>query len=214
MACLSTNLCVWDRVGIQAWCILGRRKVKHSTNYGSIPNLTSQAFASHHIAANATNRPSPTPFTVLAYPGQLYHENLPLQHSAVSFILPRVKAEICEGEYFSPRASTHASPLPPSTMLKGTIFLSFATAASLLRRPIRRLTPKTVFSGLVTAWRFAGWPTRRSSSVNATIEGVVRAPSAFSITRGCDPSMIATQELVVPRSMPITLLILFDPFSQ
>ena len=32
-----------------------------------------------------------------------------------------------------------------------------------------------VFSGLVTAWRFAGWPTRRSpSSVKATIDGVVR----------------------------------------
>ena len=40
-----------------------------------------------------------------------------------------------------------------------------------------------VFSGLVTAWRFAGWPTSRSpSSVKATIEGVVRMPSAFSIT--------------------------------
>jgi hypothetical protein len=33
-----------------------------------------------------------------------------------------------------------------------------------------------VFSGLVTACRLAGWPTRRSSSVKATIDGVVRAP--------------------------------------
>src|SRR5436853_6799820 len=63
-----------------------------------------------------------------------------------------------------------------------------------------------VFSGLVTAWRFAGWPTRRSpSSVKATIDGVVRAPSAFSMTLGVAPSMTATQELVVPRSMPMTL---------
>src|SRR5215208_3960997 len=63
-----------------------------------------------------------------------------------------------------------------------------------------------VFSGLVTAWRFAGWPTRRSpSSVNATIDGVVRAPSAFSMTLGVAPSMTATQEFVVPRSMPMTL---------
>jgi hypothetical protein len=38
--------------------------------------------------------------------------------------------------------------------------------------------------------------------------GVVRAPSAFSITRGCDPSMIATQEFVVPRSIPMTLAML------
>ena len=34
-----------------------------------------------------------------------------------------------------------------------------------------------VLSGLVTAWRLAGWPTSRSpSSVKATIEGVVRMP--------------------------------------
>ena len=59
--------------------------------------------------------------------------------------------------------------------------------------------------GFVTAWRFAGWPTRRSPlSVNATIEGVVRAPSAFSITFAALPSITATHELVVPRSMPIT----------
>ena len=45
---------------------------------------------------------------------------------------------------------------------------------------------KKVRSGLVTAWRLAGWPTSRSpSSVKATIEGVVRAPSEFSMTFGC-----------------------------
>ena len=37
----------------------------------------------------------------------------------------------------------------------------------------------------------------------ATIEGVVRAPSEFSITLGWPFSMTATQELVVPRSMPM-----------
>ena len=73
-------------------------------------------------------------------------------------------------------------------------------------RPIRRLMANNVSSGLVTAWRLAGWPTRRSpSSVKATIEGVVRAPSAFSITLGSEPSMMATHELVVPRSMPMIL---------
>jgi hypothetical protein len=44
--------------------------------------------------------------------------------------------------------------------------------------------------GLVTAWRLAGWPTSVSpSSVNATMDGVVRAPSAFSTTLGlpCRP---------------------------
>ena len=74
---------------------------------------------------------------------------------------------------------------------------------------------KKVFSGLVTAWRLAGWPTRLSpSSVKATIEGVVRMPSAFSITLGFLPSMTATQELVVPRSMPITFAIRSLSFWQ
>jgi hypothetical protein len=41
--------------------------------------------------------------------------------------------------------------------------------------------------------------------VNATIDGVVRSPSLFSMTLGLPPSMMATHEFVVPRSMPITL---------
>ena len=62
-----------------------------------------------------------------------------------------------------------------------------------------------VFCGLVTAWRLAGWPTSTSLSlVKATMEGVVRSPSLFSMTRGLPPSMMATHELVVPRSMPMT----------
>ena len=36
------------------------------------------------------------------------------------------------------------------------------------------------------------------------MDGVVRAPSAFSITLAFLPSITATHELVVPRSMPIT----------
>src|SRR5215211_454924 len=69
-----------------------------------------------------------------------------------------------------------------------------------------------VRSGLVTAWRLAGWPTRRSpSSVKATIEGVVRMPSAFSMTLGVEPSITATQELVVPRSMPMTFAMVLYP---
>jgi len=39
--------------------------------------------------------------------------------------------------------------------------------------------------------------------VNATTEGVVRYPSEFSMTLGVLPSITATQELVVPRSIPI-----------
>src|SRR5271154_6865996 len=66
----------------------------------------------------------------------------------------------------------------------------------------------SVWVGLVTAWRLADCPTSRSPlSENATMLGVVRAPSLFSMTLTSLPSMMATQELVVPRSMPITLLI-------
>ena len=61
-------------------------------------------------------------------------------------------------------------------------------------------------SGLVTAWRFATWPTMRSPVLeNATTLGVVRAPSALGMTTASPPSMTATQLLVVPRSMPIIL---------
>src|SRR5262249_1512292 len=67
---------------------------------------------------------------------------------------------------------------------------------------------KNVFMGFVTACRLAGRPVSLSpSSVKATMEGVVLAPSAFSRTLGLVPSMTATHELVVPRSMPMTLAI-------
>src|ERR1700676_2805876 len=69
---------------------------------------------------------------------------------------------------------------------------------------MKRLIEKIVFCGLVTAWRLATVPTRRSpDAVNATTEGVVRAPSAFSMTVGSPPSSTAMHEFVVPRSMPI-----------
>ena len=86
--------------------------------------------------------------------------------------------------------------------------MSFLVMGSSNRRPIRRLIANSVLSGLVTAWRLAGWPISRSPSlVKATMEGVVRAPSAFSMTLGLPPSITATQLLVVPRSIPITLAI-------
>jgi hypothetical protein len=65
---------------------------------------------------------------------------------------------------------------------------------------------KTVRCGLVTAWRLATVPTRRSlPCVKATTDGVVRPPSAFGITVGSPPSRTAMHEFVVPRSMPIVL---------
>src|SRR5512139_2893934 len=95
--------------------------------------------------------------------------------------------------------------------------MSFWTSFSSKRRPMRRFTAKSVFLALVTAWRLAGAPTRISSlSAYATIEGVVRAPSLFSMTLGLPPSMIATQELVVPRSMPMifAMFAVLSPSSE
>src|ERR1700733_11530668 len=86
------------------------------------------------------------------------------------------------------------------------------TTSSANLRPMRRFTANRVLCGLVTAWRLAGWPTMTSlSRVKATTEGVVRSPSAFSITRGLPLSMMATHELVVPRSMPMILAMYLTP---
>ena len=58
--------------------------------------------------------------------------------------------------------------------------------------------------GLVTACRLAGSPTSRSPlSVNATTLGVSRLPSWLGMTLTSPPSITATTELVVPRSMPM-----------
>ena len=76
---------------------------------------------------------------------------------------------------------------------------------------MKRLIEKTVFSGLVTAWRLATWPTRRSPDLaNATTDGVIRLPSALAMTTASPPSITATTELVVPRSMPMILLIVIS----
>src|SRR5476651_1397416 len=74
--------------------------------------------------------------------------------------------------------------------------------------PIKRFIEEIVFVGLVIAWRFAGSPTLRSPlSINATTDGVVRLPSLLAITTGSLPSITATQEFVVPKSIPIILAI-------
>ena len=132
----------------------------------------------------------------------------PKYFSAVSFIFWSIKAEICEGEYFCPLASIQASPFSELIILNGADSISFFTVGSSKFLPINLLTAKIVFSGLVTACLFAGCPTSFSSvSVKATTEGVVLAPSAFSKTLACVPSIIDTHEFVVPKSIPITLLI-------
>src|SRR5215216_901498 len=82
---------------------------------------------------------------------------------------------------------------------------------------MKRLIDETVFFGFVMDWRFAGSPTLRSpfpSSRNATIEGVVLRPSLFAITTGSLPSITATQELVVPKSIPIIFPMIFYVLIQ
>src|SRR3990167_730799 len=62
-----------------------------------------------------------------------------------------------------------------------------------------------VFVGFKIIWRLATSPTRFLTG--STIEGVTFRPvSAAEITLGVPPSMTATQELVVPKSIPIILL--------
>src|SRR5947208_3185411 len=76
---------------------------------------------------------------------------------------------------------------------------------------MKRLMENTVLVGFVTAWRLATVPTRRSPPLeNATTDGVVRPPSAFSITVGSPPSSTAMHELVVPRSIPIVFAMLLS----
>src|SRR5919106_2078241 len=88
----------------------------------------------------------------------------------------------------------------------GTSSFERCTSGSSHRRPMKRLMLKIVFSGLVIAWRLATWPTSRSPLfAKATTDGVMRAPSAFVMTCGSPPSMTATTEFVVPRSMPMIL---------
>src|SRR6185437_11805255 len=79
---------------------------------------------------------------------------------------------------------------------------------------MNRLIEYTVFSGLVIAWRLATCPTSRSPVlVKATTDGVVLPPSSLAMTLGSPPSITATHEFVVPRSIPIILGIKFSLYE-
>jgi hypothetical protein len=75
----------------------------------------------------------------------------------------------------------------PLMTLKGHSFMSACTMGSSNLRPMRRLASKTVLIGFMAAWFLAASPTRRSASVKATYEGVVRLPWSFAMisTRSC-----------------------------
>ena len=109
--------------------------------------------------------------------------------------------------YKRPSISTRGVLLSPFTTEYGTRFTSLDDSENLF--PINRLTEEMVLVGLVTACRFAGSPTLISPpSTKAITDGVVRFPSAFGITTGSFPSMTETQEFVVPKSIPIILLMI------
>ncbi len=121
----------------------------------------------------------------------------PRYSSAACFSFCRIIAETSGGEYSLPPALTRTSPLLARTIEYGTIRISSETSSCF--RPMKRLMENTVFSGFVTACRFATWPTSRSPDfVKPTTEGVIRLPSGFVMTTGSPPSMTATTELVVP----------------
>ena len=92
--------------------------------------------------------------------------------------------------------------------LYGSVEISSLISENFL--PISLLEEKIVFSGFVTACLFAACPTRRSPFLlNATIDGVVRTPSALGITLASPASITAMHELLVPRSIPIILLTVY-----
>ena len=79
--------------------------------------------------------------------------------------------------------------------------------------PIFLLAATIVLSGFVTACLLAGSPTKRSPSfVKATTEGNALpptvAPSAAGIMVGFPPIITEAAELLVPKSIPIILVIL------
>src|SRR5918998_4769223 len=72
-----------------------------------------------------------------------------------------------------------------------------------------------VLAALVTACRLAIWPTRRSPlSVKPTTVGVVRPPSLLGTICTAPPSSTATQQFVVPKSIPTTFPIATFPEGE
>ena len=130
----------------------------------------------------------------------------PRRASASVFNFWRIIAEISSGRFHLSPSFTSMPPVEPFCTSKGTAPASFWTAGSSKLWPMNRLIWKIVFFGLVTACRFASWPASRSPDFeSATMEGVVRAPSAFSRIFGSPASITATAEFVVPRSIPMIL---------
>src|SRR5215470_18918962 len=126
------------------------------------------------------------------------------------------------GEIGWPWIRTQASPLGAATIRNGASRANHETSSALTLRPISRLAPNTVAAALVTPWRRARAPTATwPDSDQLTHDGMIRSPSAPARIRGWPrSSSTATQELVVPRSMPmmrdirLRLLLAHQPAEQ
>jgi hypothetical protein len=89
--------------------------------------------------------------------------------------LLQIIAEISGGEYSFPPPSPARRRSRAHDGVRDHLHLLVHLVVLATHEP---LDEKTVFSGLVTAWRFATWPTRRSPDlVNPTTDGVMRLPS-------------------------------------
>jgi hypothetical protein len=133
----------------------------------------------------------------------------PRYASASVFIFCRIMAETSGGEYSLPPIQTRTSPFGAAVTLYGVNSMARLTSGSLNLRPMKRLIEKIVFSGFVIACRRATCPIMRSPLLGliATTEGKRRPPSELVITVGSPPSITAHTELVVPKSIPMILLI-------
>src|SRR3989338_4625353 len=95
----------------------------------------------------------------------------------------------------------------PDFIVYGSHSLSLLTSGSSNFLPINLLTEKIVSLGLTIACLLATLPTTFLTGL--ATEGIVFSPSALWITLGFPPSITATAEFVVPKSIPTILLIYF-----
>merc|ERR1719240_1500162 len=132
--------------------------------------------------------------------------SLPRYASAISFILMSTIDEISSAAkvFSSPRYWTWMVGLPPTpdVTLNGQCFMSLWTALSVNFRPMRRFASKTVLKAFMATWFFAASPMRRSVSLKATYDGVVRLPWSLAMISTRSFCHTPTQEYVVPKSMP------------
>ncbi|GET90209.1 heat-shock protein hsp70, putative [Leishmania tarentolae] len=169
------------------------------------------------LMIRSTSRPAIVPASFVAwrceslkYAGTVttaFFTCLPRYASAVSFIFSSTIELISSGVkvFSSPRYCTAITGLssPFVVTLNGQCFMSACTTESLNLRPIRRLASNTVLCGFIATWFFAASPIRRSESVNATYDGVVRLPWSFAMISTRSFCHTPTHEYVVPRSMPM-----------